>query len=153
MPVQAAQWTEFLSCPICYNEFDSSGHQPISLGCSHTVCKTCLHKLHRKACPFDQTPISTDIDLLPVNCALLQLVGAQVSHEEFVPEIMRQSQWDNKLKSLSCVFVCAHDVHILDPRCAASEPEQCSRGRALRGLQGLCGGARSLLKTDQRCKR
>lgn len=79
MPVQAAQWTEFLSCPICYNEFDSSGHQPISLGCSHTVCKTCLHKLHRKACPFDQTPISTDIDLLPVNCALLQLVGAQVS--------------------------------------------------------------------------
>ncbi|KAJ0057283.1 hypothetical protein NL108_002238 [Boleophthalmus pectinirostris] len=76
MPVQAAQWTEFLSCPICYNEFDSSGHQPISLGCSHTVCKTCLHKLHRKACPFDQTPISTDIDLLPVNCALLQLVGA-----------------------------------------------------------------------------
>lgn len=81
MPVQAAQWTEFLSCPICYNEFDSSEHQPISLGCSHTVCKTCLHKLHRKACPFDQTPISTDIDLLPVNCALLQLVGAQASLE------------------------------------------------------------------------
>lgn len=79
MPVQAAQWTEFLSCPICYNEFDSSSHQPISLGCSHTVCNTCLLKLHRKACPFDQTPISTDIDLLPVNCALLQLVGAQVS--------------------------------------------------------------------------
>ncbi|KAM9841819.1 roquin-2 [Aulostomus maculatus] len=78
MPVQAAQWTEFLSCPICYNEFDSSGNQPISLGCSHTVCKTCLHKLHRKACPFDQTPISTEIDLLPVNCALLQLVGAKV---------------------------------------------------------------------------
>uniref|UniRef100_A0A8C1FNI2 RING-type E3 ubiquitin transferase n=1 Tax=Cyprinus carpio carpio TaxID=630221 RepID=A0A8C1FNI2_CYPCA len=75
MPVQAAQWTEFLSCPICYNEFDACSHKPISLGCSHTVCKTCLHKLHRKACPFDQTAISTDIDVLPVNCALLQLVG------------------------------------------------------------------------------
>uniref|UniRef100_A0A672KSD4 RING-type E3 ubiquitin transferase n=1 Tax=Sinocyclocheilus grahami TaxID=75366 RepID=A0A672KSD4_SINGR len=79
MPVQAAQWTEFLSCPICYNEFDACSHKPISLGCSHTVCKTCLHKLHRKACPFDQTAISTDIDVLPVNCALLQLVGAPVS--------------------------------------------------------------------------
>lgn len=79
MPVQAAQWTDFLSCPICYNEFDSSEHQPVSLGCSHTVCKTCLHKLHRKACPFDQSPIGTDIDLLPVNRALLQLVGAQAS--------------------------------------------------------------------------
>lgn len=79
MPVQAAQWTEFLSCPICLNEFNSGGHKPISLGCSHTVCKTCLHKLHRKACPFDQTAISTDIDLLPVNRALLLLVGVQVS--------------------------------------------------------------------------
>ncbi|XP_022536675.2 roquin-2 isoform X1 [Astyanax mexicanus] len=84
MPVQAAQWTEFLSCPICYNEFDASNHKPISLGCSHTVCKTCLHKLHRKACPFDQTSISTDIDLLPVNCALLLLVGAQVPEGQSV---------------------------------------------------------------------
>lgn len=79
MPVQAAQWTEFLSCPICLNEFNAGGHKPISLGCSHTVCKTCLHKLHRKACPFDQTAISIDIELLPVNRALLLLVGAQVS--------------------------------------------------------------------------
>lgn len=79
MPVQAAQWTEFLSCPICLNEFNSGGHKPISLGCSHTVCKTCLHKLHRKACPFDQTAISIDIELLPINRALLLLVGAQVS--------------------------------------------------------------------------
>ncbi|XP_029469667.1 roquin-2 isoform X2 [Rhinatrema bivittatum] len=78
MPVQAAQWTEFLSCPICYNEFDETVHKPISLGCSHTVCKTCLNKLHRKACPFDQTAINTDIDVLPVNFALLQLVGGQV---------------------------------------------------------------------------
>lgn len=79
MPVQAAQWTDFLSCPICLNEFNGSVHRPISLGCSHTVCKTCLHKLRRKACPFDQTPISTDVELLPVNRALLLLVGAEVS--------------------------------------------------------------------------
>ncbi|XP_051972925.1 roquin-2 [Xyrauchen texanus] len=84
MPVQAAQWTEFLSCPICYNEFDANSHKPISLGCSHTICKTCLHKLHRKACPFDQTAISTDIDVLPVNCALLQLVGVPVPDGEIV---------------------------------------------------------------------
>ncbi|XP_070614855.1 roquin-2 isoform X2 [Erythrolamprus reginae] len=78
MPVQAAQWTEFLSCPICYNEFDENVHKPISLGCSHTVCQSCLSKLHRKACPFDQTAIHTDIEVLPINFALLQLVGAQV---------------------------------------------------------------------------
>uniref|UniRef100_A0A8D0BRB4 RING-type E3 ubiquitin transferase n=1 Tax=Salvator merianae TaxID=96440 RepID=A0A8D0BRB4_SALMN len=84
MPVQAAQWTEFLSCPICYNEFDENVHKPISLGCSHTVCKTCLSKLHRKACPFDQTAINTDIDVLPVNFALLQLVGAQVPDHQTI---------------------------------------------------------------------
>ncbi|RXM92189.1 Roquin-2 [Acipenser ruthenus] len=84
MPVQAAQWTEFLSCPICYNEFDESKHKPISLGCSHTVCKTCLNKLHRKACPFDQTVLNTDIDALPVNFALLQLVGAQEPDQQTV---------------------------------------------------------------------
>ncbi|XP_060764880.1 roquin-2 isoform X2 [Neoarius graeffei] len=84
MPVQAAQWTEFLSCPICLNEFNAGGHKPISLGCSHTVCKTCLHKLHRKACPFDQTTISIDIELLPVNRALLLLVGVQVPESQSV---------------------------------------------------------------------
>lgn len=79
MPVQAPQWTEFLLCPICTQTFEETVRRPISLGCGHTVCKMCLNKLHRKACPFDQTAISTDIEQLPVNTALLQLVGGQVS--------------------------------------------------------------------------
>ncbi|XP_023860611.1 roquin-1-like isoform X2 [Salvelinus sp. IW2-2015] len=78
MPVQAPQWTEFLLCPICTQLFEESVRKPISLGCGHTVCKMCLNKLHRKACPFDQTAIASDIELLPVNTALLQLVGGQV---------------------------------------------------------------------------
>ncbi|MEQ2310986.1 Roquin-1 [Ameca splendens] len=77
MPVQAPQWTEFLLCPICTQTFEETVRRPISLGCGHTVCKMCLNKLHRKACPFDQTAISTDIEQLPVNTALLQLVGGQ----------------------------------------------------------------------------
>ncbi|XP_076847713.1 roquin-1a isoform X2 [Brachyhypopomus gauderio] len=77
MPVQAPQWTEFLLCPICTQTFEENVRRPISLGCGHTVCKMCLNKLHRKACPFDQTAISTDIELLPVNTALLQLVCGQ----------------------------------------------------------------------------
>ncbi|XP_076829796.1 roquin-1 [Brachyhypopomus gauderio] len=77
MPVQAPQWTEFLLCPICTQTFEETVRRPISLGCGHTVCKMCLNKLHRKACPFDQTAINTDIEQLPVNSALLQLVGGQ----------------------------------------------------------------------------
>lgn len=75
MPIQAPQWTEFLNCPICYNEFNEHLRRPISLGCGHSVCKSCLCKLQRKQCPFDQTPIGLDIERLPVNGALLQLVG------------------------------------------------------------------------------
>nr|CAD7402160.1 unnamed protein product [Timema cristinae] len=77
----APQWTEFLSCPVCCNEFDATLRSPISLGCGHTVCRTCLSNLHRKQCPFDQTTINTEIENLPVNYALLQLVGV------IVPEI------------------------------------------------------------------
>ncbi|XP_006887825.1 PREDICTED: roquin-1 [Elephantulus edwardii] len=83
MPVQAPQWTDFLSCPICTQTFDETIRKPISLGCGHTVCKMCLNKLHRKACPFDQTTINTDIELLPVNSALLQLVGAQLVNRKY----------------------------------------------------------------------
>lgn len=83
MPIQAPQWTEFLSCPVCCNEFDGTLRSPISLGCAHTVCKTCLSNLHRKQCPFDQTLISTELDKLPVNFALLQLVGSSVPDTNF----------------------------------------------------------------------
>ncbi|XP_057661513.1 roquin-1 isoform X1 [Diorhabda carinulata] len=81
MPIQAPQWTEFLSCPVCCNSFDIKLRSPISLGCSHTICRGCLSNLHRKQCPFDQTNISIDIENLPINTALLQLVGPNVRND------------------------------------------------------------------------
>ncbi|CAH2002444.1 unnamed protein product [Acanthoscelides obtectus] len=81
MPIQAPQWTEFLSCPVCCNSFDEKPRSPISLGCGHTICKGCLSNLHRKQCPFDQTNISIDIEHLPINTALLQLVGPNIKSD------------------------------------------------------------------------
>ncbi|XP_033340321.1 RING finger and CCCH-type zinc finger domain-containing protein roquin isoform X2 [Megalopta genalis] len=78
MPIQAPQWTEFLSCPVCCHDFDVAIRGPISLACGHTICRTCLANLHRKQCPFDQSIINTEIERLPVNEALLQLVGNPV---------------------------------------------------------------------------
>lgn len=82
MPIQAPQWTEFLSCQVCCNLFDDQLRSPISLGCGHTICKGCLSNLQRKQCPFDQTSINVDIEHLPVNSALLQLVGSNVKPQE-----------------------------------------------------------------------
>ncbi|KAF8767282.1 roquin-1-like [Argiope bruennichi] len=75
MLVQAPKWTDFLSCLICQNGFESSVRRPVSLGCGHTICKSCLLNLQRRQCPYDQTAINTDINNLPENHALLQLVG------------------------------------------------------------------------------
>lgn len=77
MPVQTPQWTEVLSCPVCCKDFSPSGRQPVSLSCGHTACRMCLSKLHRQQCPFDQTAISKDVDMLPTNYAILQLVAGQ----------------------------------------------------------------------------
>lgn len=92
MPVQGPQWTEFLSCQVCYKLFSERANRPISLGCGHTVCKMCLSRLQQSKCPFDQSPINCDVDKLPVNYALLQLVGAAVpdkviDEEDFVGDL------------------------------------------------------------------
>ncbi|XP_076000728.1 roquin-1 isoform X2 [Genypterus blacodes] len=103
MPVQAPQWTEFLLCPICTQTFEETIRRPISLGCGHTVCKMCLNKLHRKACPFDQTAISTDIEQLPVNTALLQLVGGQVPKAQPVALITSPEDTQHYEEARQCV--------------------------------------------------
>ncbi|XP_069120187.1 uncharacterized protein [Argopecten irradians] len=82
MPVQTPAWTEFLSCPICYKVFDGKNLCPISLACSHTICKTCLSKLQQKKCPFDQNLINRSIAELPINYALLQLVGVAIPNSD-----------------------------------------------------------------------
>ena len=40
------------------------------------ILQTCLCKLHRRQCPFDQSSVSIEAEELPVNTALLQLIGS-----------------------------------------------------------------------------
>ncbi|XP_070499345.1 homeobox protein 2 isoform X2 [Chironomus tepperi] len=84
MPISAPSWTDFLICPICTHEFEISFRAPITLACGHTICKNCLATLHRKQCPFDQTNITKDLDNLPINYALLQLVPSSTSSNNIV---------------------------------------------------------------------
>ena len=86
MPLQAPQWSEFLKCPICENDFDAKVRLPISIKCGHTVCKTCLSiSLQRGICPFDQTQLSHPINKLPINTAILLLVEQNQDIEKFRP--------------------------------------------------------------------
>ncbi|KAL0120640.1 hypothetical protein PUN28_008374 [Cardiocondyla obscurior] len=113
MPIQAPQWTEFLSCPICCHDFDVALRGPISLGCGHTICRACLANLHRKQCPFDQSIINTDIEKLPVNEALLQLLGNPIpavpssvsasSQQQNYQKLLPVDQHANYLRAKSCI--------------------------------------------------
>lgn len=51
------------------------------------------------------------------------------------------------------MYCVCYGACLLGPKSAAGEPEQCSRGGTLWGLQGVCRRAGSLLKTYQRNKR
>ena len=86
MPIQTPQWTEYLSCPVCENGFELKIRLPISLGCGHTICKTCLSNLQRSQCPFDLCSINIPLDKLPVNTALVLLIDSEASLEEYRDE-------------------------------------------------------------------
>ncbi|GFY71549.1 roquin-1 [Trichonephila inaurata madagascariensis] len=103
MPFQAPQWTDYLSCLICCREFECSIRRPISLGCGHTICKSCLLKLQRKQCPFDQIFINTDINQLPENYALLQLVGGRIPEKPSVTTLVSEEDYKIYLGAKKCV--------------------------------------------------
>ncbi|KAL5012353.1 hypothetical protein ScPMuIL_010904 [Solemya velum] len=162
MPIQAPQWTEYLSCPVCYKTFNQNPHRPISLACGHTVCKTCLDKLHQKKCPFDQNTVTRDIEDLPANFALLQLVDLEeVSERDGLPEQMADILPENHkfyVSSVNCIKELALYLkpgaageNVGQPGCGVSRPlqrklvtlvncqliEEEGRTRAMRAIRSL----------------
>eukprot|EP00096_Caligus_rogercresseyi_P011686 TRINITY_DN468_c0_g1_i5.p1 TRINITY_DN468_c0_g1~~TRINITY_DN468_c0_g1_i5.p1 ORF type:complete len:1005 (+),score=300.74 TRINITY_DN468_c0_g1_i5:505-3519(+) len=100
MPIQAAtQWTEYLNCPVCEHGFDIRVRLPISLGCGHTICKTCLFNLQRNQCPFDSGVITVDVEILPINTALMLLIESGSSRVPCDLEPFRNSS-DDQVTSL-----------------------------------------------------
>jgi len=113
MPGQGLQWTDFLSCEVCYKLFSENVNRPISLGCGHTVCKLCLSKLQQSKCPFDQSPISCDIDKLPVNYALLQLIGAAIPDRVIGEEVTVGDVLDsNKTECYESARKCIEELAV-----------------------------------------
>lgn len=103
MPIQAPQWTEFLSCPVCSKEFDAEARGPISLVCGHSLCRACLSNLHRQQCPFDQSHIRADVLKVPTNTALLRLVGAPPSDLEVDVSLLPARYAPQYRRSVRCV--------------------------------------------------
>ena len=112
MPTQGPQWTEFLSCEVCYKLFSETLNRPISLGCGHTVCKLCLSRLQQHKCPFDQSPITCDIDKLPVNYALLQLIGAAIPDNVIDGQVVGDVSDEQKTKCYETARRCIEELAV-----------------------------------------
>ncbi|CRK95464.1 CLUMA_CG008933, isoform A [Clunio marinus] len=109
MPVQAPSWTEFLICPICTNEFAVNLRSPITLRCGHSICKKCLSNIQQ--CPYDQSSITKDLDNLPINYALLQLVSSpnEIIEPE-IPTAIKLSLTEDDLKSYKKSKSCIEEL-------------------------------------------
>ena len=79
------------------------------MACGHTICRTCLESLQRQQCPFcrDQSPIALEFDKLPINTALLQLIGNGHVPEEYrkLPDLPKDER-----QSYSFALKCIEDL-------------------------------------------
>ena len=109
--MQPPSWTDFLLCSVCMNEYNCSAVLPVSLSCGHALCKNCLQKLKVSSCPYDRTSISQNADLLPINTAILLILGFQPEqwqHERVDPS----TDWlpEKELKFFSEGRECVDDL-------------------------------------------
>ena len=92
--MQVPNWRDFLQCSVCANKYNASQVVPISLSCGHTLCRKCLTKLKTRACPYDKTSISPNVEALPPNNALLQLLGQKIDENNVDLSQLKLSEGD-----------------------------------------------------------
>lgn len=98
----------FLTCPICYLEFDTVTRIPLSLLCGHTACKECLTKPTSFTCPMDGIKETRTLTEIPV----LQLIYEMIDEFSANPKTQHLS-------------VCPFHKRILDLFCRDCEITFC----------------------------
>jgi RING finger/CCCH-type zinc finger protein len=137
MPIQAPQWTDFRLCPVCQNEYNPVQKPPISLGCGHTICQSCLFRLSKQQCPFDQAEIGVSIAKLPVNYALLSLVGgdiADILHIDLPDILEHKRQFDIARKAIEVLAQSLQNV-IITGNSSSSNSYSTANGTLTRPMQ------------------
>ena len=136
MPIQAPQWTDFRLCPVCQNEYNPSQKPPISLGCGHTICQSCLFRLSKQQCPFDQAEIRVSISKLPVNYALLSLVGGELVdvNVDLADVLEHKRQFDAARKAIEVLAQSLQNV-VITGNSSSSNSYSTANGTLTRPMQ------------------
>ena len=100
------------SCPVCFNDYSQLHYFPLVLPlCGHTVCRPCLNEIVEHAtmikCPVCRTLNFNEVEALPGNFALLELVQLQ-DQRDLCPkhslEIVGFCRDEDSLLCGACVF-------------------------------------------------
>ncbi|EGT57208.1 hypothetical protein CAEBREN_12368 [Caenorhabditis brenneri] len=79
-----------IQCSVCYRSFSDveKALKPKSLpACGHTFCTFCIEKLNRKPCPTCRKVNDIDAEKVPINYALMNLIGEMQTERGPPPEI------------------------------------------------------------------
>ena len=137
MPIQAPQWTDFRLCPVCQNEYNQLQKPPISLGCGHSICQSCLFRLSKQQCPFDQAEIQVNITKLPINYALLSLVGGDIPDHLLldIPDVIEHKrQFDVARKAIEVLAQSLQNV-VISGNSSSSNSYSTANGSLTRPMQ------------------
>ena len=85
-----------MECFICLNDYDHSVHLPKSLSCPHTICSSCLERIHDSRCPHCRTPIT----IVNTNLGLLALVPDLLQSANEVRQL-KKAQLDQHIANLN----------------------------------------------------
>uniref|UniRef100_A0A0N5AMT4 RING-type E3 ubiquitin transferase n=1 Tax=Syphacia muris TaxID=451379 RepID=A0A0N5AMT4_9BILA len=100
---QGAVWSEVLCCTVCSHLFTNK-KLPVNLSCGHTLCRGCLLSLSSSpsspACPIDQVLITTAVEKLPVNRALMSILNIETPLSNLQRQLNLDEQYFNIEKIL-----------------------------------------------------
>ena len=53
---------KILECPVCWEIYNDNNNQPLTLSCTHTICKSCWEIISNNKCPMCRQPVTGTTD-------------------------------------------------------------------------------------------
>ena len=129
---------DFISCSVCFEEYNDKDRVPLIITCSHTFCKPCLVQLPSpKACPMCRKLFTTGIDHLQKNLTIIHLVSNKNNIVSTPPPSVKNMKLS--LSSVSSVPVVKvfkiveDDVYVWSQPLDTSHPQNKSLRRVPKG--------------------
>jgi hypothetical protein len=105
-----------IDCDICFEPYDPDEHAPLMLVCGHTYCKTCIADIKQRnsqlECPNDRQQDRRQVDDMPKNYIVLEIIERVGELEAMQPKVRRQDHDIAKLEqALQNISTSDYDIY------------------------------------------